>query len=85
MVANLVSADYRGLQYPDGTEDAWVLFKAGKAHKVYFTNEDILKQTEWAIQILKTHYPNEDHVLVFDNVTTHLKHPDEALFTQNMP
>jgi hypothetical protein len=42
MVADFVSADYGWLRSPDGTEDAWVLFKAGKAREGYFTNKDIL-------------------------------------------
>jgi len=37
------------------------------------------------MEILKKHYPNEDHILVFDNATTHLKRPDEALSARNMP
>src|SRR5712671_1046744 len=85
MVADFMSADYGWLRSPDGKEDAQVLFKAGKAREGYFTNEDILKQTWRAMEILKKHYPNEDHILVFDNATTHLKRPDEALSARNMP
>jgi len=79
MVADLVSADYGWLQSPYEAEEAQVLFKAGKNCEGYFTSEDILKQAEKAINILEKHYPNEDHVLVYDNATTHLKHPDGAL------
>jgi hypothetical protein len=32
-----------------------------------------------AMDILEEHYPDEDHVLVFDNATTHLKRADDAL------
>jgi len=85
MVADFVSADYGWLRSPDGKEDARVLFKAGKAREGYFTNEDILKQTWRAMEILKKHYPDEDHVLIFDNATTHLKRPDEAVSARNMP
>jgi hypothetical protein len=53
MVADLVSADYGWLQSPDGAEEARVLFKAGKNCEGYFTSEDILKQAEKAINILK--------------------------------
>jgi hypothetical protein len=35
--------------------------------------------------ILDVHYPNENHVLVFDNVTTHLKREDDALLARKMP
>jgi len=31
------------------------------------------------MDILEKHYPNEDHVLVFDNAKTHLKRADDAL------
>jgi hypothetical protein len=37
------------------------------------------------MEILKKHYPDEDCVLIFDNTTTHLKCPDEALSAWNMP
>jgi hypothetical protein len=85
MVADLVSADYGWLRSPDGSEEARVLFKAGKNREGYFTSEDILKQTEKAIDILEKYYPNEDHVLVYDNATTHLKRPDGALSARKMP
>ena len=79
MVADMVSADYGWLRSPDGSEEARVLFKAGKNRKGYFTSEDILKQTEKAINILEKYYPDDDHVLVYDNAMTHLKQPDGAL------
>jgi hypothetical protein len=37
------------------------------------------------MDILEKHYPNEDHVLVFDNVTTHTKRADNAFSTRKMP
>jgi hypothetical protein len=73
MVVDLVLADYGWLQSPDGNEEAQVLFKAGKNQEGYFTSKDILKQTEKAIDILQKYYPDNDHVLVYDNATTHLK------------
>jgi hypothetical protein len=73
MVADFVSADYGWLSSPNGKEHARVLFKAGKNREGYFTNEDILAQAEKAMDILQKHYPNEDHILVFDNAKTHLK------------
>jgi hypothetical protein len=66
MVADFVSADYGWSKSPDGQQHAHVLFKAGKAHEGYFTNEDILNHTSAAMDILKTHYPDESHVLIFD-------------------
>jgi hypothetical protein len=79
MVADFVSANYGWLRSPDGSEEARVLFKAGKNREGYSTSEDILKQTEKAIDILEKYYPKEDHVPVYDNATTHLKRPDGAL------
>jgi hypothetical protein len=84
MVADLVSADYGWLWSPDGTEEARVLSKAGKNQEGYFTSDDILDQAETAINILKKHYLDEDHVLVYDNATTHLKCADGALSAQRM-
>ncbi|KAJ8593735.1 hypothetical protein M405DRAFT_730919 [Rhizopogon salebrosus TDB-379] len=85
MVADMVSPDYGWLRSPDGTETARVLFKAGKAREGYFTCEDILKQASSAMDILEKHYPDEDHVMVFDNATTHLKRADDALSARHMP
>ena len=79
MVADFVSADYGWLRSPDGRESARVLFKAGKNREGYFTNENILNQTEDAINIVEKYYSHDDHVFVFDNATTHLKRPDTAL------
>ena len=80
MVADPVLADYGWLQLPDGEEEAQVLFKAGKNHEGYFTAKNILNQAARAINILKKHYPDEDHILVNDNATTHQKRADGALW-----
>jgi hypothetical protein len=85
MVADLVSADYGWLRSPDGKEEARVLFKAGKNREGYFTNDDILNQANRAMDILEKYYPDEDHVLVFDNASTHQKRPDGALSARRMP
>jgi hypothetical protein len=85
MVADLISADYRWLRSPDGKEEACVFFKAGKNREGYFTNQDILKQAGRSMDILEKHYANENHVLVFDNATTHSKCADGALSARNMP
>jgi len=44
-----------------------------------------LKQTRVAMDLLEKHYPDEDHVLVYDNATTHLKRSDTTLSARNMP
>lgn len=84
MVADFVSADYGWLTSPDGNESARVLFKAGKNREGYFTNEEILEQATKAMDILQRHYPNEDHILVYDNAPTHLKRPSDALSAKDM-
>ena len=75
----MVSADYGWLCSPDGKEQAWVFFKAGKNREDYFTSDEILEQATKVMDILDKHYLNEDHILVFGNATTHTKHADGAL------
>jgi hypothetical protein len=70
---------------PDCTEEARIIFKAGVNREGYFTNNDILKHATSAMNILTKFYPDEEHVLVFDNATTHLKQSETALSTHHMP
>jgi hypothetical protein len=84
MVSDFVSAEYGWLRSPDGKESARVLFKAGKARDGYFTNEDILQQTEAVMDIVSKHYPDEDHIFVFDNAPTHLKRAENAISSHKM-
>ncbi|PPR04911.1 hypothetical protein CVT24_007155 [Panaeolus cyanescens] len=84
MVADFVSADYGWLRSPDSRESARVLFRPGKNREGYFDNKDIREQASNAIKILKEYYPDEDHVLVFDNATTHQKRADDALSATQM-
>jgi hypothetical protein len=62
-----------------------VLFRAGKGHDGYFDNENICLQAACVMDILKEHYPHEDHVLIFNNTTTHLKHAEGSLSALKMP
>ncbi|KAG2030694.1 hypothetical protein BDR03DRAFT_936585 [Suillus americanus] len=78
MVADFISADYRFLHSKDGSESTQVLFRAGKARDSYLTNQNITAHAAKAMNILEKDYPNEDHVLIFDNVSTHLKRADNA-------
>jgi hypothetical protein len=84
MVADFVSADHGWLRSPDGRESARVLFHAGKNREGYFNNQNIRDQAAKAMEILRKHYPDEDHILIFDNATTHLKHPEGALSALKM-
>jgi hypothetical protein len=85
MVADFVSADYGWLTSLDGKEETCVLFKAGKAREGYFMNTNIINHAAATMDILDKHYPNEEHVLVFNNATTHQKREDDALSAHKMP
>ncbi|PPQ94906.1 hypothetical protein CVT25_004427 [Psilocybe cyanescens] len=49
------------------------------------TSQEILEQANDAITILQECYPEYDHVLIYDNATTHLKRPDDMLSAKKMP
>ena len=85
MFAEFFSPDYGYLTSHDGSKSARVIWKPGKNGDGYFDNEDFLKQVDMAIDILTEDYPDEDHLLVFDNATTHLKRPEDALSASKMP
>ena len=85
MVVNFISADYGWLSSPNGSDSAQVLSCAGKNCEKCFTNDDVLAQMHKAITIVKKYYPNDDHVFVFDNATTHAKHASTALSACHMP
>lgn len=84
MIADFISMDYGWLASPNSTESAHVQLKAGINHEGYFTNENIIKQADHTINILQTHY-SEEHILIFDNATTYLKHEPDALSACKMP
>ncbi|EJF65542.1 hypothetical protein DICSQDRAFT_51379, partial [Dichomitus squalens LYAD-421 SS1] len=84
MVADFVSAEYGWLRSPDGKESARVKFWPGKNRDSYFTHEDILTHATTAMDILSKHYPNEQHVFLFDNAPTHLKRAADALSANKM-
>ncbi|TBU51333.1 hypothetical protein BD310DRAFT_971300 [Dichomitus squalens] len=84
MVADFVSAEHGWLRSPDGKESARVLFRPGKNRDGYFTHEEILAHATTAIDILSQHYPDEQHVFIFDNAPTHLKRAADALSARKM-
>jgi len=79
MIADFVSADFGWLASPDEKQSACRIFKPGKNQDRYFSNKNIIEQANDAIDILKEHYPEFDHVLIYDNATTHLKRAEDAL------
>ena len=85
MVADFVSAEYGWMRSRDGNKTASVLFQAGKAREGYFNNENIRAHLNTAAEILKQDYPDEDHVLIFDNAKTHVKRPEGSLSALRMP
>ncbi|KAL1700564.1 hypothetical protein EV121DRAFT_283299 [Schizophyllum commune] len=84
MVADFVSMDYGWLRSPDAGKSAQVLFRAGKNRDGWFDNDDILKQAHCAMDILQEHFPDEDHILIYDNATTHRKRPTASLSALGM-
>jgi len=85
MVADFVSADYGFLRSRDGKESAQVIFRPGKNRDGYFDHEDIIAQTETAIKIITHDYPDQEHIFIFDNASTHLKRADDAISSRKMP
>ncbi|KAI5822101.1 hypothetical protein K523DRAFT_257501 [Schizophyllum commune Tattone D] len=84
MVADFVSMDHGWLRSLDGERSARVYFHAGKNRDGWFDNEDVLKQAHCAMDILNASYPDEEHVLIYDNATTHRKRPVGALTASGM-
>lgn len=85
MAAHFVSADYGWLASPDGKESARILFRAGKAREGYFDNNNIQQHLALGMGLAAKYYPDDDHVFVFDNATTHLKRPEGSLSALKMP
>ncbi|KAB5596223.1 hypothetical protein CTheo_208 [Ceratobasidium theobromae] len=80
MVADMISAKYGFLRHPSGGQEnpVQVLFHPGKERNGYFCNDDVCRQLEEALRVVSEAYPNEDHLFIFDNATTHTKLPDDA-------
>ncbi|KAJ2923570.1 hypothetical protein H1R20_g13522, partial [Candolleomyces eurysporus] len=84
MVADFVSADYGWLAAPDG-RSARIILRPGKNRDGYMSNDDILEQATLAMKLVHELYPNENHLFVYDNATTHLKRPDASCSARKMP
>ena len=85
MDAEFFSPNYGYCCSHDGTKSAHVTFKPGKNRDGYFDSDDFIKQVNTCMDILEANYPNEEHILIFNNVTIHTKCPDDALFACKMP
>ncbi|KIJ42644.1 hypothetical protein M422DRAFT_170720 [Sphaerobolus stellatus SS14] len=86
MVSDFMSPDLGWLKSKDGTQEARVIFKAGKNHEGYFSNEHILAQTELAIELFEDHFPGTAiAAFAFDNAPSHQKRAADALSALKMP
>jgi transposase len=85
MIADFVSADFGWLQSPDRGKNARRVMKPGKNRDGYFTSEDITEQANAAMDILTEHYPEYEHIFVYDNAPSHLKRPEGSVTARNMP
>jgi hypothetical protein len=85
MIANFVSADYGWLEDFPNSRSARIELKPGKNRGGYFTNDEVLEQITQAMDLVEALYPDDRHVFVFDNATTHSKRADNALSARHMP
>ena len=85
MISDVISADYGFLKSRNGNCTARQIFKPGKNRDGYLSNDDILEQFRGMVAIAKSEYPNDHHVFVYDNATTHLKRPENAPSARHMP
>jgi hypothetical protein len=82
MASQVISADTGPLVAPDGTP-VLVLFKAGKNREGYYGHEDIMDQAQ-AICDCFDQITDVDHVIFYDNASTHLKRPEDALSARKL-
>ena len=85
MAGEHFSPDYGFCRSRDGSRTARVVWKPGKNRDGYFDSEDFLKQVDSCMDILETDYPDEEHLLIFDNATIHTKQAENALSARKMP
>lgn len=87
MVSDFCTPSLGWLCSPDGSREARILFKAGKNHDGWFDSEDILQQTDLAIDLFEENFPlgNVIGLFCFDNAPSHQKHAPDALSACRMP
>lgn len=61
-----------------------MVFRAGKQRDGWFSTLNVSEQLLRAIRLAKEQYPDEEHVFVFDNATTHTKMADNAPVVSKM-
>ncbi|KAJ7589230.1 hypothetical protein C8J56DRAFT_1048857 [Mycena floridula] len=86
MVSDYLTSEWGRLQNKDGTDEARIFFKAGKNRDGYFDNDDIVNQTDHAIDIFEERTNSLAVALfLFDNAPSHQKHAPDALSAHKMP
>ncbi|KAF8149797.1 hypothetical protein B0H34DRAFT_801943 [Crassisporium funariophilum] len=83
MIAHYVSVDFGWLVWVDSSAQ-WTL-KPGKNRDGYLSSNNIIDQAHSAMDIALKNWPEVDHVFIYDNASTHLKRPDNAISAQKMP
>ncbi|KIJ35540.1 hypothetical protein M422DRAFT_180562 [Sphaerobolus stellatus SS14] len=87
IVSDFYSPDLGWLISKDSTQEACILFKAGKNQDGYFDCTDLCKQVSTTIDLFEDNFPDKSAVAAFgfDNAPGHQKHPEDALSARNMP
>jgi hypothetical protein len=83
MIADFVSADFGYLVAPDG-RSARVILKPGKNRDGYFKNDEVLAQSNDAMDLVFELYPDFEHIFVYDNATIHAKRPEGSISARYM-
>jgi hypothetical protein len=63
----------------DGDIKSFQQFKAGKNREGWFTNEDLVKQLNTCMPMMRKLHPNADLIFAFDNSMTHRAAPPDGL------
>lgn len=58
--------------------------RPGKNRDGYFTNEDVVKQLQCAVELVRREFPYETHVFVYDNAPSHTKRPAGSISARQM-
>ncbi|KIO30087.1 hypothetical protein M407DRAFT_69583 [Tulasnella calospora MUT 4182] len=87
MASDFCSPSLGWLRSPDGSREARLLFRAGKNRDGWFDSEDILQQTDLAIDLFEENFPlgNVIGLFCFDNAPSHQKRAPDALSARRMP
>ena len=68
------------------SQEACIIFKAGKTCDGYIDCADLCAQTEWAIKIFEDNFPSTSVAAFgFDNAAGYQKRAEDSLSAQNMP